>query len=631
MAEVPTYDSPRVMPQVTQSGNLSGINADVFGEGIGRAISNIGGALGDYARREDRFADEMKANDVAAQAMDWKQQALLHPQNGLLNQGFNDTDNLQAASDKVLSSFSEQSSKWMDGLNNDRQREMAQRHLGAIRSSLEDAIYGYEKQQGDRIVVSKTSNAIKLLQQDAANFYNDLAPPGDETAPTPNPDQPKDITNPALVPATKDMVTASLERQHQLINDAAQHLGWTNDQRDEAIAQADSKTHVNVINSMLTNAASGKMDANQISKYFDKNQESIFPQERKTLAASIESAVVNQGAGALTNKLIYDDKGLPKDEATILADLVSSKKGLEPKMYGAVRQQVDQYLADSTKAKDALTKQNYDAARQILIQNAGNIAALPAQLKTALERDPDHWLDIQRQAEQFRNARLPMDGTDAFYSLRTAIVTNGVYNGKRAVDVSPDTYRSLVSPNNFNELSKLRDEVLSKPGAGTEGLDLASTKEEILQTALSAKGLKLKPFNPDGTPNPDTANFNRLVDRYVEANGGMKKIGTKGYQEAVDQISMHYVIKSKAWTGPNNVVPDWETNVAFNISQVPATDVQRIKSKLRAGEYLSDNDIIERYNESLNQAQGPTNAPGQQPMRDVSSFSNTPEHYHGGD
>lgn len=620
MADVPTYDSPRVAPQVSQPGHLAGISTDVFGESIGHAISNIGGAIGDYARRENRFADEMKANDVAAQAMDWKQQALLHPQNGLLNQGFNDTDKLQSASDKILSSFSEQSSKWMDGLQNDRQREMAQRHINAIHSSLEGAIYGYEKQQGDRIVVSKTSNQLKILQQDAANFYNDLAPPGDETPPHVDPDNPEATVAPAVIAATKDMVTSSLERQHQLINDAAQHLGWTNEQRDEAIAQSDSKTHVNVINSMLTNAASGKMDADKISAYFDKNQEAIFPQERKSLAAAIEGASLNQNAGAISSEILYDKKTHQlRPIADINEDLASNPRLMKnDRLAEKVDGQIGRTLRLHKAAVDETHTNTYNSLWNSLPDIGGDMTRIPTQVLQSL---PPHMQEqLYKQASQIQNGRLPPSGTDVYYSLRKAAanpdetmpITEPIFPGSKMTkttmvsfkDLDLSRYRADMSAGNYETMIDEQTKQVGKatPGAG---INVGSSTEQLVKSALFNAGIVDPPiFDKNGSPNPDAVpavEFRRLVDEGIAVDGGEHKIGTSGVMKVIKNITADTLIRKAGQ--PDQHVMKFQLipkGGVLSVNSIPDSDRQEIiREAGRRGITLTPEQQVQWYNDRL--------------------------------
>ncbi len=592
---VPTNSLPEGAPQVQPgSGFTPNVSPAAFGAGIGQAVEGVASEARHMAWMDKRYMDQEAVADARTQVGLKRLQILKDPQTGLLDQNITDPDKLHSAADKAISDFDVHVSEAASGLTNDRQRAQFEKGMREERYAMTGAVRGWEMQQGNRIATSKMTAGVKLEQQSAAALYDTpaISVQGDEG------------TDWHVAPFNRvDPVAQSIDRQKTLIQATGEHLHWTPEQIQEAKAKAVNDTHVGVMRSMLV---PGK-DATQAADYFKAHQGEMFDDATKdTLGKAVAAASLQQQSGAIVHDLMYDDHGQQRPEADILDSMADDKRLTgDEKLSAAVEAQVSRKLRLHKEATNEAQTNTYNALWNMMPQAGFDMSRLPAEAVQSIK--PEQQKQLQEYAN---NPRLAPDGSDAYYRLLPQLVKAK----NNATDADPDGLRSAIQAArgslSNNDYRKLMDGWSEVAGGGTpagkKGLEIASTKEEILKDAVK------------GRSTDDANDLRRMADKMVEAQGGWEKVGTAGYQKIMDGLVINQAQERPAtfwerpigsWFGATEKPdqPAFKTipeGHAFAPAQIPPVQRVQITSLLRARGIAqpTDEQILTTYNAGLTNA-----------------------------
>lgn len=569
MPDIPVDDMNQDAPQVGPSAGISpSYTAGQFGASIGQAVDQAGKEMGQYALREQRYMDAENVADKRTQVSISRINSLKDPNTGLLNQNITDPDQLHQAADKSIADFDQKISEASQGLTNDRQRAAFDKAMREERFAMTGAVRGWEYQQSNTIAKSKMVNGVKVMQANAAQFYSQ---------PTVDPDTGK--------PANP--VEQSIVQQKQMIADAGEHLHWQPEQIQIAQAQAVNDTHVGVLQSMLVPGKPSQVAAD----YFEKVKGDMFPQDQDRYGRAVESAQLQQKSGAIAHELMYDQDGRPRTTADVLNTMSSDQRLVgDAKLADEVERQVGRSMRLKKAAQEEVQSNTFDQVWNALPSMGGDLTQVSPDVVQSLS--PAHQEQLQKYSKQIQENKFSPDNSDTFYALRSMAVDPTGADKFKGEDLRQ--YKASVSPKNYADLVNLQMEMRGKTPGQSRGLNVVSTKEEIMKPIIS------------GLSETEANDFRRRVDQQVEANGGMEKVGTAGLQKVVDKLTMDTAVTTPGRIyGTNTTMqPFFKTipkGYAFGVSQIPQDQLsaQRAKAQARGITAPSDQQLTDAYNADL--------------------------------
>lgn len=216
--QIPVYEAG-----ATRSGlpDLPSVNLPRGTIGVPEAqgVANIGAVVNEFALKKRREADFIAVTAAETRLNSWTQDTLYHPKIGVTNRKGRDAFGLPGV---VLPEYDKEAEKITQELYTEEQRLAFWEIKGKKRVQLDAELNKHESVERENFYDETAASALKDSVRSAGNMYNDpLA------------------------------IKSELQRQIKVLANQADRKGWSPEQLDEAVKDAHSLTHVEVIERMM--------------------------------------------------------------------------------------------------------------------------------------------------------------------------------------------------------------------------------------------------------------------------------------------------------------------------------------------------------------------------------------------
>ena len=312
-------------------------------------------------------------------------------------------------------------------------------------------------------------------------------------------------------------VALSIDRRKAAITDHAEQFGIAPQERDKAIAQMTSDTHVTVLNEMLASTQDAEQPT-MAKAYYDAHQgEIIGPKAAITQALvakkSLEGAAQQQGDAIYKSATSLDDALNQVQQAA-----QDNPSQMTPQVRKEVEQRVRARFEDHATSLRETQQQTVIQLNDMLHQNGGHFDALPINLRDLLSPNEEESMRRNADAIRFPKARTNLDTKASLLNMA------GLHpEAFKALDLTQ--YQSQFSPQDYTTILNKQLSMRTSENVHTERTDEATAKknaatvqkrENLLQTmkqtmkpdayAIFVKHLPPLDTLPHGTaPAPQTA------------------------------------------------------------------------------------------------------------------------------
>lgn len=285
---------------------------------------------------------------------------------------------------------------------------------------------------------------------------------------------------------------------------------------------------------------------------------------QEQVVAAIDKFASGQGGQSVPTKLEYVNEALESLSDNATPSQKNKVRELAEKQYKLLVEAREQ------KAESVLTQ-----AQQMLAENGGSIAELPASLRMGLLK-----LDPNKLKEAADYAKAVRDGASVVTDNDTYL--NVMLNQDKLADMSDAAFRHLLmtkfSPKDREDLIKVRREMMEGGSDSVETLNNTALNEAL-------KG-RFQSFGLDSKDEDDAvriANITRFVrdDLYSIQKSQGHKLSPQDIENRVDQMFATKVEVRQSLFGYNTLYPDTTKGLfELDMGDLSNTDVSRIRDSL---------------------------------------------------
>jgi len=217
---VPVYEPQVEARPIRTDPSYGGVPSAAFGGGIGEALQGASHIMARIGIAEKVKADEVAVTSAETKLTSWANDRLFNPENGAFStQG----KNAFGLSGKVLPEYDAQVESLKGELANPEQVEYFDKVSVSRRLAIEQKLHQHESTQRESYYDSESEAALQNSVRSAGNYFND-----------------------------KGQIAFELSRQKQVIDQQGKRHGWSAEQTGQTFANTRSKTHLEVIERMLS-------------------------------------------------------------------------------------------------------------------------------------------------------------------------------------------------------------------------------------------------------------------------------------------------------------------------------------------------------------------------------------------
>jgi soluble lytic murein transglycosylase len=264
----------------------------------------------------------------------------------------------------------------------------------------------------------------------------------------------------------------------------------------------------------------------------------------------------------------------------------------DPKILQASLAEGTRMYADALNDRKVQGENITTQAQQWLIQNGGNFAAMPAQLKSALVSDaPDKWDNLQNFAKNI--ATPPIKSNMAAY--HTAM-QNPEELAKMPDSVFTDFAMTNFAPTEQKQIAKIRQDELSGKADASAGALHTQAVTAALNNRLLSIGIDPKPKASDEKAKEQIGTVQKFITDGIYAN--QQQLGRKMTgQEISDYIDTQFA-KNNTFKTTFLGIPTGTTTAPYlgmKLNDIPSEDVAAVKASLaKNGNSAPSNDQVLR-------------------------------------
>lgn len=522
------YDSPQVQ-QAAIPGVRADTSAPIEAFGGGRANQALG-AVADLSNQAVKVIqeEEKKADEIAgAEAWDKLKQKkidlLLNKDTGALNQK---GKNSFSAMETVPTEFDKFGQEVIQGLSNDRQREIVYRAMRREKMDINEKLNVHIARERDVYDNSVTQGLVKTATDEALLNYN----------------------NPTKV-----------EESISIANAAIMKLGERNgiDNR-HLVTEQTSQVHASIIDKYLNN-----QDDRSAKAYFEANGDKIVGKSRERIEQNIAEGSRRGESQRASDRLLkqYGDN--------MAGALAAAREIQEPNLRDDTLSQLKQNYADIKTAKSIQVENMHRNAANIL-DKTPDISKIP--LGQWNQFSVSERQSLKAYAKARSEGSLETDWS-AWYNLKTMAATPGkTQEDFKNVNLF-ELYRGKMADPEFKELVNLQDDLRKGGGKAQRELDGFLSTKEIVDGAL--RSASIDPTPKDGTKDADRVySFKNQVNtrlKEIEARTG-KKPTSDDEVKIVNGLLTEAVLQKRAFflpdkkkkifeTGSEDIPPDVRANI----------------------------------------------------------------------
>ena len=218
--KVPVYEPQETIRPLGQVADRGGAPAAAFGAGIGEALRDVSSTLARVGLIERRKADQTAVTSAETKLSSWTNDRLFNPEIGAFSVQGKKAFGLSGV---VMPEYDRQVSELTSSLSNDEQRSAFAQMAASRRVAINQKLNEHEYHQREQYYDDESESALQNSVRSAGNFFNDPA-----------------------------QIAFELSRQQQVIKNQAERHGWSSEQANQTYANSRSKTHLGVIERMLS-------------------------------------------------------------------------------------------------------------------------------------------------------------------------------------------------------------------------------------------------------------------------------------------------------------------------------------------------------------------------------------------
>lgn len=524
-----------------------------LGVPISNAVQKVAGQIyTDELLKQDEVAGLEAENKLAS----WQNTRLYNPQGGALTARGKDAFGLP---DEIDKEYGDVSSAIRESLSNERQRSSFDRVSASRRASLNHTLSNHAYVEMRKFDDAETDNGLLNSRQTAISDFTKA---------------PEEI-----------------ERQRKLIYQYARRNGLGSEYVAQKSAQAESDTHVGIIDRFLAQGA------DQVAKqYFDKNKGSIAGDDIAKVEQKLNVATVD-GAGQRNAVAIWNDMGPKNDLAPVNQDAMVAearkKYGDEPKVLkatmDALKEQTSIFNASQRERMEgnssAVWTEIQKGATYNSIRGMPEFLALPGKERENIKVHMTERADKPKQRSDL----------DVYYSL----VNQSTLQREEFAKVNLLEYRTKLSEVDFKRLADVQAAI--RKGDQKEQDKLQSSdrvQKGIVDRALLDMKLDPTPNEKTSKAKIDKINlFRRSVEEQTRMLEGVqqKNATDEQVQKIVDRLVERVTLPGSGWLF-DDTVPAFQ----IKIDDVPKNDRTRAADALRrGGKPVTNEAIVELYRAKL--------------------------------
>lgn len=461
---------------------------------VSNAAQNLLGTVTKMSQQYTEQANEARTKDYYAK-LNRKKNELMYGYNGADGQrvpGAMDKKGADAFSvmEDLGPRFDEIADELESELSNDAQRQMAQKIRQSERMSFDDTLQKHVHNESNKYQDDVDKSAEMSSRNDAVLNYQ----------------------NPGAV-------QKNIEMQKMLVAGRAERMGMAGNAEyiDSETRRVVGQTHAEVIQRMLAN----KDDRGAKAYYEDVKQE-MDAKHLGALDKMVKEGSLLGESQRVAGQFMAEH---PDDPKKVLEKIRSLN---DPELQKAVSAEVNARSAEDDRAKrqgeESLSNSiaaEIDKTKQL--PSGDRWSALPLKVKEAMITYRKHIIDGTQ----------PDTNWGEYYNLTQMAAYEGTRN--KFLKINLMEYRAEMADSEFKQIVGLQKEMREKDGKADEKLNGFRTTNEIVNSALNAKGV-----DPTPKPNSEAAKKVNEFRKYVDE--GVKQLQLKTGKKVVDNEEIQKIV-----------------------------------------------------------------------------------------
>lgn len=546
MPQVPnTLVADQALPGPRMSGNAP---IEAFGGGQEKtteAFNQVIGAGQQLVEQEKKKADDVAATDAYAKTVALKNKLFWDPTDGAMTKSGKDAFGVV---DEYGQKFKDGTDEIANGLSNDAQKAMYSQIQTREGNDLNDILQRHVFTESKKFQDDTVKAGVTAAQDDAVSNYQN---PG--------------------------KIADNIDLQKTIIMKNAAMNGWSPEQAQVAVEQAQSGTHRQVLERILANG-----DDEVASQYY----KTIKDQMIGTDSIAVEKALDEGSIRGESQRTVNDMEARGLDFKSQIAE---AKQISDPKLQDKVieRVKINQSLDDQAR-RDSDEKIALTAAN--LIDKGGSFDDLPPA--QAAQLSPAMRTSLQRYSQDTIEGKFVATDPQVYYQLRTMLEDPA----QRAKAIQYNLLQNVndIEGGQLKSLMDLQAGLKNKNAATTKQLDGFQTDRDVVNGVLREANIPTKSGKNVSLP---AAQFYEQVDKAVIAQE--QKTGKKANNDDLRKISTDLMTKVITDRGTfwDTTKRKFELQPGENFEiDVPPTEAAKIKTKLQLrGIQPTDDNVMKIY------------------------------------
>lgn len=535
MPTVPRYGPQRVQETPLPNARLTArVTPEALGAGIGQGLTEVGRTI----EQERKKADEIMVLDADRELGEFETTTLYDPDTGALTKRGRDAFTMP---EEVQSSYSQKVAE-LEGRMTSDDAKLKFRKLSVARErGINRTVQKHVASEIQKFEDESTDSYIKNSRANAAFNYND-----------------------------PERVSMEISRQKMALSAYAKRNGLPSEWTELKIKNAESQTHVSVIERMLNNNQDRMAQA-----YFKENKPGITGEHVGEVEKALDAATLRGESQRAADKIFLTEDDYQEQ-------LKKARQIRDPKVRDDVVKRVNQRNAEKNTATAQEQRQAKDDSWEI-IASGKNQDAIPATTWSKLN-GTDQQAIVSFMQKRASGEPILTDW-EAYYGLARL-------DPKALSAVNLNDFRNKLSNTEFKQVvgwQRANASALQK-GVAPEG-----TTQQLINAALNEHKMN------DSLKGQFTSRVYQTIDD--EQRAVNRKLTTKERRQIIDNLMIEGEVHRDWLWDPNKRTFEIETNEErrrFYVKDVPDTEREKIEAALRRQQIpVTDENVMRLYNQKL--------------------------------